>query len=598
MLAGGFKAAEKSIDPVVEIIDEANQSSAFEVFITGEATFSKDFADGNQEDAERGETFGVPIALIILAVVPGALAAGILPIVLATVSILVAFGLVLLVGQAIQLKVFVTNLITMIGLAVGIDYALFIVSRFREERARGLSKEDAISKSGATAGRAVLFSGMTVVLAVLGVLIVPHRVYFSVGLGMIMMLIIAAAAALTLLPAILSIMGDVVNKFRIPLLNRQGSRASDQSGGFWDRTTYTVMRRPIISLIVAAGLLIGATAPYLDINTGTSGVSELPDEFQAKQGFEVLREEFGFGLNAPAEIVIDGDIGSEPVQSAIQSLSTVLRADTTFGLSTLTVNEAGDLALLSVPLSVGASTEEGIAAVRKLRDEYIPNTFTRTSAEVLVTGITAEEIDFIDIARMFFPIILVLVLSLSFVLLTLVFHSIVIATKSIIMNLLSVGAALGILVLVWQKGVGNEIFGFPQVDVIQAWLPVMLFAILFGLSMDYQVFLISRIRERYLQTHDNDEAVAHGLRSTGGLITGAALIMVAIFSGFAADDMVPTAQFGFGMAVAILLDATIVRSILVPATMKLLGDRNSYLPGFLQGLPEWGAESEQTVAAD
>ena len=224
--------------------------------------------------------------------------------------------------------------------------------------------------------------------------------------------------------------------------------------------------------------------------------------------------------------------------------------------------------------------------MRRLRDEYIPRAFSGVSAEVLVTGTTAEEIDFIDLGRRYLPIVLALVLALSFIVLTLAFRSIVIPVKAIIMNLLSVGAAYGILVLVWQKGVGNEIFGFPQVDVIQAWLPIMLFAILFGLSMDYQVFLISRIRERYLQTGDNDEAVAYGLRSTGGLITGAALIMVAIFGGFAAGDLVPTAQFGFGMAVAILLDATIVRSVLVPSTMKLLGDRNWYLPGFLSWLPD------------
>ena len=204
---------------------------------------------------------------------------------------------------------------------------------------------------------------------------------------------------------------------------------------------------------------------------------------------------------------------------------------------------------------------------------------------MLVTGTTADEIDFVDLGRRFLPIVLALVLTLSFILLTLVFRSIVIPVKAIIMNLLSVGASYGILVLVWQKGVGNEIFGFPQVDVIQAWLPIMMFAILFGLSMDYQVFLISRIRERYLENGDNDEAVAYGLRSTAGLITGAGLIMVAIFSGFAAGDLVPTSQFGFGMAVAILLDVTIVRSVLVPSTMKLLGDRNWYLPGFLTRLP-------------
>ena len=212
-----------------------------------------------------------------------------------------------------------------------------------------------------------------------------------------------------------------------------------------------------------------------------------------------------------------------------------------------------------------------------------------------MTGTTAKEIDFIDMGRQYLPIALALVLALSFILLTMVFRSIVIPVTAIIMNLLSVGAAYGILVLVWQKGVGNELFGFPQVDVIQAWLPIMLFAILFGLSIDYQVFLISRIRERYLQTGDNNEAVAYGLRSTAGLITGAGLLMVAIFAGFAAGDLVPTSQFGFGMAVAILLDVTIVRSVLVPSTMKLLGDRNWYLPGFLSGLPQLQVEDVGTV---
>ena len=248
--------------------------------------------------------------------------------------------------------------------------------------------------------------------------------------------------------------------------------------------------------------------------------------------------------------------------------------------------------MLSAPLLAGPSTEEGIESLRTLRDDYIPQAFSGVAADVLVTGTTAKELDFIDLARRYLPLVLTLVLALSFILLTMAFRSTVVPAKAIVMNLLSVGAAYGILVLVWQKGVGNELFGFPQVDVIQAWIPVMLFAILFGLSMDYQVFLISRIRERYLETGDNDEAVAYGLRSTAGLITGAALIMVAIFAGFAAGDLVPTAQFGFGMAVAILLDATIIRTVLVPSTMKLLGDRNWYLPGFLSWLPELQVEGD------
>ena len=388
---------------------------------------------------------------------------------------------------------------------------------------------------------------MTVVLAVLGVLIVPDRVFFSVGLDMITVVTVAVIASLTLLPAVLSLMGDGVERFRVPLLRRRRASSGDLKRGFWYRVTYTVMRRPVISLVLAAGILIAATIPFFDINTGTSGVSEFPDDFRAKKGFEVIQEEFGFGLNAPAEVVIDGDI--DLVQGAIDKLVTSLQSDAGFGESTVTQNQSGDLVLLSVPLKAGPSTEASIRSVRKLRDEYVPLAFEGVSVDVLVTGTTANEIDFVDLGRRYLPIVLALVLTLSFILLTLVFRSIVIPIKAIIMNLLSVGAAYGILVLVWQKGVGNEIFGFPQVDVIQAWLPIMMFAILFGLSMDYQVFLISRIRERYLQTGDNEEAVAYGLQSTAGLITGAGLIMVAIFSGFAAGDLVPTSQFGFGMGI-------------------------------------------------
>ena len=583
--------AEANVELVHEIVDEANGAAQFEVYITGEATISTDWVEGNQKDAERGEKYGAPIALIILAVVSGTLVAAVLPMALAIVSILIAFALVLVIGQAIQIQQFAQNIITMIGLAVGIDYSLFIVSRFREERARGLEKLEAISMAGGTASRAVLFSGMTVVLAVLGILIVPDRVYFSVGLGMVIVVTVAVTASLTLLPAVLSLLGDKVNRIRVPLLGRR-TQTADHRGGFWNRITTAVMRHPVISLVLTAGLLLLASIQYFDINTGTSGVSQIPDDFRAKQGFEVLHKEFGFGLNAPVEIVIDGNITTDSVQAAILDLIDTLESDPSFGPSSLSANGSNNLALLTIPLVVGPSTEEAIAAVRQLRDVYIPRAFSRAPAEVFVTGTTAVEIDFVDLARRWLPIVIALVLGFSFVLLTVVFRSIVIPAKAIIMNLLSVGAAYGILVMVWQKGWGNEIFGFQQVDVIQAWLPLMLFAILFGLSMDYQVFMISRIRERYLQTRDNDEAVAYGLRTTAGLITGAALIMVAIFSGFAAGDMVPTSQFGFGMAVAILLDATIVRSLLVPSTMKLLGDRNWYLPNFLSWLPELRVEGE------
>ena len=595
VMAGDLMEAESNVGEVHELLDGADVSSEFEVYITGEATFSNDFTKGAQEDLEKGEAFGVPVALIILAVVFGALAAALLPIVLAIGSIVIAIGLASVVGQVFELHLFVQNMIGMIGLAVGVDYSLFIVSRYREERVRGLPKLDAISAAEATASRAVLFSGLTVVLALVGLLIVPHSVFVSMGIGSILVVTVAVLASLTLLPAVLSAMGDRVDRFRVPLLNRRKTESHDHEGGFWDRVTYAVMRRPVISLVLAAGLLVAAAVPYFGINTGTSGVSTFPDDFRAKQGFEVLQEEFGFGLNAPAEIVVDGDISSAAVQDAIQGLQAILATDTAFGPPSLQANETSDLALLSVPLVGDATGEETLAAVKRLRKEYIPSAFSGVPAEALVTGVTAEEVDFNGVADDYLPIVVGIVLALSFVLLTVVFRSKLIPIKAIIMNLLSVGAAYGILVLVWQKGVGNELFGFPQVDVIQAWIPLMLFAVLFGLSMDYHVFLISRIKERYDRAGNNSESVAYGLRSTAGLITGAALIMVAVFSGFAAGDLVAPAQFGFGMALAILLDATIVRLVLVPSTMKLLGDWNWYLPGFLSRLPDFRVEGDGYV---
>ena len=273
---------------------------------------------------------------------------------------------------------------------------------------------------------------------------------------MITVVTVAVIASLTLLPAVLSLMGDRVDRFRVPLVHRRRASSADRQGGFWDRITYTVMRRPVISLVLAGGLLAVAAVPYFDINTGTSGVSELPDDFRVKQGFEVLCAEFGFGLNAPAEIVIDADIGSDAVQEAIAELTTSLESDSGFGPSTLEGNGARDLALLSAPLLAGPATEECIDSIRTLRDEHIPQAFSEVTADVLVTATTAVEIDGIDLGRRYLPIVITLVLALSFILLTLVFRSIVVPAKAIIMNLLSVGAAYGILSWSGRKGLATR----------------------------------------------------------------------------------------------------------------------------------------------
>jgi RND superfamily putative drug exporter len=363
-----------------------------------------------------------------------------------------------------------------------------------------------------------------------------------------------------------------------------------------------VMGRPVVSLVGAVGILILAALPYFSMNTGFSGVSTLPDEVESKQAFLILESEFSGGLGSPVEIVIDGEI-TPSVTSSIEGIQAALGADPSFGPSVVEVNEAGDLALVSAPLSGDIAGDAAIDAVRELRAEVVPQVFNDVPVEVLVGGVTATNVDILDQQTQYTPIVFIFVLGLSFILLTVAFRSLVVPAKAIAMNLLSVGAAYGLVVLFFQQGVGPAVFkdiagwlGFGQVEAIEAFLPLFMFTILFGLSMDYHVFLLSRIRERFDHTGDNGESVAFGLRTTGALITGAAAIMVAVFGGFAGGSLVVLQQMGFGLAIAVALDATIVRSVLVPATMKLLGNRNWYLPSWLEWLPriniEGGARPE------
>jgi RND superfamily putative drug exporter len=359
------------------------------------------------------------------------------------------------------------------------------------------------------------------------------------------------------------------------------------------------MKQPAISLLLAGGLLVAVAVPFLDVNIGFIDVASFPDKFESKKGFLIIKQEFPDLLTNRARVVIDGPMDVTGVQDAIASLRTRMEADPNIGVTQLEINGDRDLAVVSAAIKGGdASSEVAISAVKRLRGDHIPATFGSVpSAEVLVGGETAFYIDFFRVARNYAPLVFAFVLGVSFLLLTVVFRSIVVCLKSIILNLLSVGAAYGLLVLVFQKGVGNELLGFQKVDGIEAWLPLFLFAILFGLSMDYHVFLMNRIRERYDQTRDNAGSVAFGIRTTGRLITGAALIMVAVFGGFAFGASTgDLQQFGFGLGVAVLLDATIVRMVLVPAAMQLLGDWNWYLPGWLRWLPDLRIEAEQAQA--
>jgi putative drug exporter of the RND superfamily len=580
-------------DLLVDTVKSVEAPEGFQALVAGPSTLENDFIRLAEEGLQQGESVGLAVALIVLVFVFGAVVAGLIPIILAVMAIAIALGAAAVFGLVFDLPFFIANIITMIGLAVGIDYSLFIVSRYREERDSGLDKLEAITHAGSTASRAVLFSGLTVMVALTGMLLLPNTIYRSIGLGAILVVIIAVAASLTLLPAVLALMGDKIDALRI-----RGRRrgAEKRRGRVWDRITGTVMSRPVMSLLLASGILVLAALPYLSIKEGFSGVSTLPDEAESKQAFLIMEREFSGGLGSPVEIVIDGTI-TRPVTTSIDDIQAALAVDPSFGPSTVEVNEAGDLALISAPLSGDIAGNDALDAVRELRAELVPRVFDDVPVQVLVGGDTAYNLDYLDQTTRYTPIVFLLVLGLSFVLLTVAFRSLVLPAKAIAMNLLSVGATFGLLVLFFQRDVGPAFFkdiagwlGFEQVEAIETGLPLFIFAILFGLSMDYHVFLLSRIRERFDRTGDNNESVAYGLRTTGALITGAAAIMVAVFAGFSAGPLVGLQQMGFGLAVAVALDATIVRSVLVPATMKLLGNRNWYLPSWLEWLPKLNIE--------
>ncbi|MDX6512443.1 MAG: putative drug exporter of the superfamily [Gaiellaceae bacterium] len=570
---------------VVEQVQLADRSPDFSVAITGRHTVNNDFNTLSQRDLEHGELlFGLPAALVILLLVFGAVVAGLVPLAMAILSIAVALGLVALLSQAFDLSIFIVNMLTGMGLALGIDYSLFVISRYREERAHGMPKEDAIVRSGATASRAVLFSGSAFVVALLGMLIVPTTIMRSLAAGAILVGIVSVAAALTLLPALLGLLGDRVNAGRVPVLGRNLGRTDTTEGRFWRAIVDRVLRRPALSLALAAGLLIAAAVPIFGLHIGASGVSTLPNDLPSKQGYLALQRDFPRQNPSPVEIVVQG--ANDPhARSALERVQAELARDPRFGRGAIRTATAADTAVLTVPVRGDEVGEKAVAAVRELRARILPRAFAGTGARVEVGGKTAENVDYFDAVTNPAPWVFAFVLGLSLILLTVAFRSIVVALISIVLNLLSVGAAYGLLVLVFLHGIGAGLLGFQHVAAVDAWVPLFLFSVLFGLSMDYQVFLLSRIKERYDRSGSTTDAVAWGVASTARIITGAALIIVAVFSGFARGDLVMFQQMGFGIAVALLLDATLIRSVVLPSIMQLLGDRCWYLPRWLEWLP-------------
>jgi RND superfamily putative drug exporter len=597
-LEGDAADNEKYVKPIIDLVEAENENGIVEAYITGDASSGLDQSALAESDLKRGEFgFGLPAALVILVLVFGALVAASLPLIMAITSIIITIGLVAVIGQAYPLSFFIINMIVGMGLALGIDYTLFVLSRYREERARGVEKLEAIANSGATASRAVFFSGFTFVIALLGMLFVPVSVLLALATGAILVGSVAVVAALTLLPALLSVLGDKVNRLHVPIVGRSVESAGTE-GRFWSRAAHAVMARPIVSMVAVVIVLLALAAPLLDLKVGSTGVDALPDDYLSKQGFLVLNEEFAGATAAPVQIVVDGDVGSSEVRGAIDELEQTLPQTEPFGRPEVTIEENDRIAVLTVPVAGDPEGPVARAGVRELHSDVLPAAFDGVEADVLVAGKSQQQIEYLDSTSEWLPRVFILVLTLSFILLTIAFRSIVVPIKAMLLNLLSVGAAYGLLVLVFQKGFATDFLGLTKIDSIEAWVPVFLFSVLFGLSMDYHVFLLSRIRERYTQTGDNTEAVAYGVGTTARLITGAALIIIVVFIGFALGDFPMFQQMGFGVAVALLIDATIIRSVLVPASMKLLGDRNWYLPSWLEWLPHIGVEGDTRHAPE
>ena len=580
------------VPAITDVVDRNNGRNGFEVAVTGNTVRDHDFDQLSQHDLESGELeFGLPAALIILVLVFGSVVAGLVPILLAILAIIGGLGLVAIVAQIWELSIFVVNMLTGMGLALGIDYSLFVISRYREERTVGREEQAAIEASGATASRAVLFSGTAFVIAMLGMLIVPNTVMRSLAAGAILVGVTSLAAALTLLPAVLGLLGDRVNSLRIPLVG------AGTESRFWSSIVHRVLRHPAVSLIAACSLLIALAIPVFSLKIGTNGISTLPDRFDSKRGYLLLQKEFPQATADPVRIVV-ADGASEPaVRAALRRLQSRLAASPEFGRGLIRYATDGNVAALDVPIHGDDASDQALSAVRNLRSTVIPDVFGGTDARVLVGGRTAEQVDYADSVTNPTPYVFVFVLGFTLILLTLAFRSIVVAGTSILLNLLSVGAAYGLIVLVFEKGYGNGIFGFERADTIEAWVPLFLFSVLFGLSMDYQVFLLSRIKERYDETGDTTGAVTWGVASTARIITGAALIIVAVFAGFAKGDLIAFQQMGFGVGVALLIDATIIRSVILPSAMKLLGRWNWYLPGWLNWLPRIQIERAPTEPA-
>ena len=495
-------------------------------------------------------------------------------------------------SQLYSLNQSYTEMILLLGLAVGIDYSLFIVSRYSREREAGKAKLEAITFASNTTGRAVFYAGVTVVVSLIGLTLTAHPIFISLALGAILVVLVTMIGSLTFLPAALSALGDNVNRLRLPILARV------RGSGIWGAITDRVMARPMVYATVTAVALIAVSVPAASLNMGfPTGSKAFNDAVSGKQAIRLLEDHFTGGLTDPAYVVVTAtDVTAPEVQEAVARLIDRMEAnpESFFGPFETVTNPAGDALFLLAPIS--GETSEAEVSVDALRNEIVPTAFAGVDAEVSVTGFAAGNKDFSEFMYGKAPYVFGFVLGVAFLLLLFMFRSVVIPVKSIILNLISVTAAYGVLVMVFQWGWGISLLGSEASGVVISWLPLFLFAILFGLSMDYHMLLLNRIKESYDQSQDNEGSVAMGIKLTAGQITSAAAIMVGVFSAFVLGRDVGLQQFGIGLGVSVLIDATVIRSVLLPATVKLLGDWNWYLPSWLEWLPRVSRVEPESTA--
>ena len=559
-----------------------------ESYVTGQAAIQHDLDPIFSKDLRKGEMIALPIAVLVLLAVFGLSVAVTMPFIFAACTVMATLAGVYVYAHFLTTATYVTNLVFLIGLGIAIDYSLLVTYRFREELTRRDDVEAAIVRTMQTAGRAVIFSGATVAIGLALLLFIPLPFVRSIGVGGFLIPLASIAAALTLQPALLSIYGRR-GVARIPVLPKR-FRRREADNGFWHRLAGAIMRRPLAFLGVGAALLVAAALPVSGLKLTPGSASGIPQFPQSVRGFDVLKQSIGPGATSPTQVVVDsgrpGGVRAPDVQAAIARLAERIRTDReTASLQVAPrppfVDPSGRYEELVVAGRDEYGSEAAQSFVHRLRGQLIPAARFPSEARVLAGGGPPQGVDFLDQAYRYFPWLVAGVLVLTYFLLMRAFRSLLLPLKAVILNLLSVAASYGMLVVVFKWGVGSSVLGLYQIDQIEGWIPIFLFAMLFGLSMDYEVFMVTRMREEWDNGRDNRDAVAYGLERTGRIVTAAAIVMVAAFSGFVAGRIVGLQEFGIGLAVAIFVDATLVRALLVPSLMAIFGRYNWWLPATL-----------------